>query len=91
MRWIALLLLPLAACNTTQPRIVTREVKVPVVQPCVSERVARAPTYPDTDDALREAPDAAARYSLVSAGRLLRDQRLAEIEPVLEACRGSVQ
>jgi hypothetical protein len=54
---------------------------------CVPRALPRAPRYPDTDSALREAGGAADRYQLMAAGRLLRIQRLAELERVLEGCR----
>lgn len=80
-------LLLLTACATTEPRIEVREVKVPVALPCVSDRVSDPPVYPDTDEALKAAPDAAARFSLLAAGRVLRNQRLRELEPVIKVCR----
>jgi hypothetical protein len=53
----------------------------------VPRTLARPPKYPDTDQALREAGGAADRYQLMAAGRLLRIQRLAELERILEGCR----
>ena len=74
---LGVIVLTLPACTTTPQippeRIVTVEVAVPVAQPCVPAGLAPPPIYPDTDDALRAAPDAATRYQLVGAGRLLRD------------------
>lgn len=92
MRPLAILALAavLSAC-ATQPAPVatirTVEVKVPVPTPCVPAALGPAPAYPDTAAALRAAPDAADRYRLMAAGRLLRDQRLAELEPVVKGCR----
>ena len=84
-------ILSLGACASTpqvapEPRIVTVEVAVPVPQPCVPAGLAAPPEYPDTDDALRAAPDAASRYQLIAAGRLLSRARLNEVEPVVAAC-----
>jgi hypothetical protein len=45
------------------------------------------PRYPDTDGALRAAPGAADRYQLMAAGRILRQQRLEELERVVAGCR----
>jgi hypothetical protein len=59
----------------------------PVKEACVPKGLARAPKYPDTDAALREAGGAADRYQLMAAGRLLRQQRLTELEKVVDACR----
>jgi hypothetical protein len=53
----------------------------------VPRTLARPPKYPDTDQTLREAGGAADRYQLMAAGRLLRIQRLAELERILEGCR----
>jgi hypothetical protein len=81
-------LIVLAACATKpEPVIRTVEVKIPVAVACVPKSLAKAPTYPDTAEALKASPGAADRYQLLAAGRLLRTQRLAEIEPVIEACR----
>jgi hypothetical protein len=83
--------LAMAGCASTPDpdvpeRIVTVEVAVPVAQPCVPATLGPAPDYPDTDEALRSAPDAATRYLLIAAGRLLRIARLGEVEPVVAAC-----
>lgn len=91
MKVLALLVLaPLAACAAAPvepPTVRTVEVKVPVPVACVPATLAPAPTYPDTAQTLRAANDAADRYRLMAAGRLLRDQRLAELEPVVAGCR----
>lgn len=73
--------------TTTEPRVETVVVNVPVAVPCVPQGLPEAPKYPDTAEALRRAPDAAARVGLIVAGRALRDQRLAEVEPVIAGCR----
>jgi hypothetical protein len=54
---------------------------------CVPKTLPRAPKYPDTDAALRDAGGAADRYQLMAAGRLLRERRLAELEKVVDGCR----
>ena len=64
-----------------------RVVEVPVKQACVPKNLPRAPRYPDTDQALRDAGGAADRYQLMAAGRVLRERRLAELEKVVEGCR----
>jgi hypothetical protein len=82
----------LAACGHTprlEPVIDTVEVQIPIPVPCVSDATPDRPAgYADTDAALLAAPDMAARYRLLIAGRDQRDARLAEIEPVVEGCRG---
>lgn len=83
--------LALAGCATTsEPRVVTREVKVPVPVSCVPESARiEPPAFPDTDAALKAAGGAADRYGLMAAGRKLRDQWIAEAVPVLRSCRST--
>jgi hypothetical protein len=69
------------------PREVIIKVPAPVKEACVPKTFPRAPKYPDTDAALRDAGGAADRYQLMAAGRLLRDRRLAELEKMVDACR----
>lgn len=80
-------LLLTACAGKSEPVIRTVEVRVPVPVSCVSDKLPEEPTYPDTDDAVKAAPDAAARYGLIAAGRVLRIQRAAEVEPVVKGCR----
>ena len=54
---------------------------------CVPRTLASPPRYPDTDAALRAAGGAADRYQLLAAGRILRQQRLEELERVVSGCR----
>ena len=67
------------------PQVV--KVPAPVKEACVPKAFPRAPKYPDTDAALRDAGGAADRYQLMAQGRLIRERRLAELERVVEACR----
>ena len=76
---------PAATSQPVAPLIV--KVPVPVKEACVPKTLPRAPKYPDSDAALRDAGGAADRYQLMAAGRLLRDRRLAELEKVVEGCR----
>lgn len=69
-----------------QPIVTTVEVAVPVAQPCVPATLGPAPDYPDTDEALKQAADAAQRYLLLVAGRILRAARLKELEIVAAGC-----
>lgn len=83
-------LILLAGCATTvdrEPVIRTISVKIPVAAVCVPVALPATPDYPDSDEALLAAPDAAERYRLVAAGRLLRNQRLLELEPIIMTCR----
>ena len=59
----------------------------PAKRACVPKTFPRAPAYPDTDAALRDAGGAADRYQLMAAGRVLRALRLAELERVVDGCR----
>ena len=89
-RLIPLCALLLASCATNdapEPVIRTVTVQVPVAVSCVPENLGPAPVYPDTPQALADAPDAAARFAIIAAGRLLRIQRAAEVEPVIAGCR----
>ncbi len=83
--------MPLAACAgrqtpPPQPILTPIEVAVPVATGCVPPNLAAAPDYPDTDQALRSAPDAASRYQLLYAGRKVRVGRLGELETVVAGC-----
>lgn len=73
----------LAGCATRVERV---RVEVPVAVPCVADLDA-APTYPDTDAALKAAAEGPVRYGLISEGRIIRDRRLAELEAVARRCR----
>ncbi|MDB5451397.1 MAG: hypothetical protein JWQ52_2525 [Phenylobacterium sp.] len=80
---------PVAAASAPvvapEARVVIR--RVPVRVACVPKTLPTAPTYPDTDAALRASPGAADRYQLMAAGRILRQRRLAELERIIEGCR----
>lgn len=87
--------LALAACTTArverpEPIIKTVEVQVPVDDPrCVREAKAKlgaAPAYPDTEAALKTAPNLYERVKLVMAGRELRRAREAALAAALDGC-----
>jgi hypothetical protein len=59
----------------------------PPPKSCVPRNLPQPPRYPDTDAALRAAPGAADRYQLMAAGRILRQQRLDDLERVIQNCR----
>jgi hypothetical protein len=75
---------PAQPAPTPPPQVVT--VNVPA-KSCVPKALPRAPKYPDTDAALRDAGGAADRYQLMAAGRLLREKRLTDLEKVVDGCR----
>jgi hypothetical protein len=76
-----------AAAPAPREVIVRVPAPAPAREACVPKTFPRAPKYPDSDAALREAGGAADRYQLMAAGRLLRDRRLAELEKMVDACR----
>jgi len=78
---------PLAAPPPPPAPPVVVKVPVPVKEACVPRGFARAPKYPDSDAALRDAGGAADRYQLMAAGRLLRERRLADLEKIVDGCR----
>lgn len=84
-------LFSLAACATPAapptPQIVTKTVEVAVPVACKPD-LGVAPAYPDTDAALKAAPDVYQRVKLLVAGRLLRIAREAELTAGLNACEG---
>lgn len=87
----ALIFLTLTACGR---EVAPPPVAVPVVVDkavavsCVPSNYQReAPEYPDTNEALRAAPDAAVRYQLLWAGRSLRIARERENEAVISGCK----
>lgn len=90
---IAMLTLPAAMCQTTQPEPIIRtvEVRVPSDDPACA-RAARdrlrqdAPAYPDTEDALSHAAGVFEGVQLLRAGRLLRIAREAALIAAIEAC-----
>ena len=59
----------------------------PAPKSCVPKNLPPPPRYPDTDAALRAAPGAADRYQLMAAGRILRAERLDDLERVVANCR----
>lgn len=70
------------------PRVVVLPAPpAPPPKSCVPKSFPAPPRYPDTDGALRAAPGAADRYQLMAAGRILRQQRLDDLERVIATCR----
>ena len=76
---------PAAAAASAPPQVVVKT--VPVREACVPKTLPKAPRYPDSDAALRDAGGAADRYQLMAAGRILRERRLNELEKVVDGCR----
>ncbi len=86
-----LLVLAAAACSpkviTPEPIVKTVYVSVPgPALPCVPKELGPKPVYADTDAILKAAKDAAERLQLLFAGRMQREARLNEIEPVISSC-----
>ena len=79
---------PVVVVRRPPPRIIPLPPPpAPVKRTCVPKGFSRAPKYPDTDAALRDAGGAADRYQLMAAGRVLKNLRLAELERIVEGCR----
>ncbi len=79
---------PAVVVRPPPPRIIPAPPPpAPVKRSCVPRNFPRAPRYPDTDAALRDAGGAADRYQLMAAGRVLKNLRLAELERIVEGCR----
>jgi hypothetical protein len=93
MRALAVALcLAAAGCASSQfrpsePIIKTVVVKVPVPEPCPAlEKLGPEPAYPDTDEALRKAPNILEQVKLLLAGRALRVVRSAAVAEALAIC-----
>lgn len=88
--WLLVFLaIMLAGCSTVRPEPVvdTVTVGVPVARSCVPPALGEAPAYIDTDAALKAAGGPEDRYQMVIAGRVQRNARLGEVEPVVKGCR----
>lgn len=84
----AILALSLTACaHTGEPTIRTVEVAVPVHTPCKLTPPVE-PTFADTDQALRDAPDHVERVRLLVIGRLQRIAHDAELHAYAAGCAG---
>lgn len=75
--------------SVPEPIIETVTTEVPVYTSCVPPEVKGPPLYPDTDRALLDAEDAADRYRLLALGRSARNERLTDLEIVVQNCRAS--
>lgn len=90
--WTAFLLVLLGAlvgCATPpppEPRVVTKEVQVPVVKACVPTDTPAPPAH-YADEGLQAVADPVERLQRIGAANQQRKQRLAITEPVLAACR----
>lgn len=76
-----------AASVAATPRIVRVPAKPQPLRACVPKSLPGPPGYPDTDAALLAAAGAADRYQLLAAGRILRTERLEELERTVAGCR----
>jgi hypothetical protein len=79
----------LAACATApEPKIEVREVKVAVPVRCDPQPRPVKPDFPDTDEAIKGAPDIFVEAQLYKAGRKLRIPYERELEAALSGCTG---
>ncbi|MBW8813019.1 MAG: hypothetical protein JF588_06295 [Caulobacterales bacterium] len=69
------------------PPLIRPPLPPPPPKSCVPRTLGPPPRYPDSDAALRSAAGAADRYQLMAAGRILRAQRLDELERAIAGCR----
>lgn len=79
----------LAACATParEPVVKTVTVLVPTPVTCVPSGLRAEPKYPDDKAAIRSAAGPGDLLQLLMAGRILREQWLSEVRPVLALCR----
>lgn len=87
---IGLALFSCVGCSTVgrpEPVVETVTVDAPVARSCVPPALGEAPAYIDTDAALKAAGGPEDRYQMVIAGRVQRNARLGEAEPVIRGCR----
>ncbi len=78
---------PVRSAPAPAPRILFLPRPATPPKACVPRSLGAPPRYPDTDAALRGAAGAADRYQLLAAGRILRQQRLDELERAIAGCR----
>lgn len=86
---LAAVTLALTACASgppAEPKIVTRDVLIPVIADCVPKSLEPPPTYPVTIADILAAPGPDA-YQRLAALFLLYRARLAEVEPIIANCR----
>ena len=86
--FLTLAALAIAGCATTpaEPRVVTKEVRVPIAVKCAADP-GLDPAYADTPDALKAAAGLFDKVKLLLAGRAQRDARLAELKAANAGCR----
>ena len=79
----------LEGCATpAEPRIVVKQVSVPIAVECVPAGLKLSNGYPDTASALKGAANLAERVRLLLEGRALRDADLVQLRPLVKACGG---
>ncbi len=65
----------------------TVEVLVPTPVTCIPKSLRAEPSYPDDAAAIKASPGPGDLLQLLAAGRILREQWLSEVRPVLALCR----
>jgi hypothetical protein len=81
----------LAACASTppEPKIVVKEVSVPVAVPC-KPTITLTPA-PDSDAAILATHEPGELLLLLAAGRLVREGWVNELQAAVKGCGGQIQ
>jgi len=77
--------------QTPEPRVVVVEKAVPVASPCVPKNLDTDPKFRVTQETLKAAADAVARYPMAVAGMLERDAWINEAKPVVAGCPKAIK
>ena len=86
MKWAIPALLLVGACATAPaPKIITREVKIPVSSACVPHDLPAKPAH-YADEAITDATSDDQFVILTAKANQERKKRLAEVEPVIAGC-----
>lgn len=88
---LAVITLLQASCASTppEPKIVVKEVSVPVAVPC-KPTIALTPA-PDSDAAILATHEPGEMLLLLAAGRLVREGWVNELKAAVAGCGGQVQ
>ncbi len=88
----AALCVVLTACATArapEPKVTTITVHDPVLVSCVPDNLGPRPTFTDTDQALKSAPDFSVRYQLLASEHARHFAFEDELWNVVQACKAA--